>query len=139
MTSPLEKLCGAGGPIHREAPDAAEVAGLVRSGIVRLADAKRHSNSLESRFDLGYNAAHALCLAALRRAGYRPTNRWVVFQSLPHTLGLGADVWRVLDKCHRLRNLSEYEGDLQLDKGIVEALLAACDAVAAALGPVDDA
>lgn len=139
MTSALEKLCGAGGPLHREVPDAAEVAGLVRSGIVRLADAKRLSNSLESRFDLGYNAAHALCLAALRRAGFRPTNRWVVFQSLPHTLGLGADVWRVLDKCHRLRNLSEYEGDLQLDEGIVQALLAACDAVAAALGPVDDA
>jgi hypothetical protein len=26
-------------------------------------------NSLESRFDLAYNAAHALSLAALRRAG----------------------------------------------------------------------
>ena len=139
MNSALEKLCGAAGPLHREAPDAAEVAGLARSGIVRLADAKRLANSLESRIDLGYNAAHALCIAALRRAGFRPTNRWVVFQSLPHTLGLGADVWRVLDKCHRLRNLSEYEGDLQLDDGIVQALLAACDAVVAALGPVDDA
>ncbi len=45
----------------------------------------------------------------------------------------------MLDKCHRLRNLSEYEGDLQLDEGIVEALLAACDAVVGALGPVVDA
>jgi hypothetical protein len=43
---------------------------------------------MESRFDLAYNAAHALCLAALRWHGYRPTNRYIVFQGLPHTLGL---------------------------------------------------
>lgn len=39
-----------------------EVAGLERSGLKRLADAEKRANSLESRFDLAYNAAHALCL-----------------------------------------------------------------------------
>ena len=43
-----------------------EFEGLVRSGLARLNDAERDSNSLDSRFDLAYSAAHALCLAALR-------------------------------------------------------------------------
>ena len=104
-----------------------------RSGLVRLADSKREANSLESRFDLAYNAAHALCLAALRRAGYRATNRYIVFQALPHTLGLGPDVWRVRDRCHKIRNQSEYEGELLVDDRIVIDVISACDAVAAAL------
>jgi hypothetical protein len=66
--------------------------------------------SLESRFDLAYNAAHALSLAALRRLGFRPENRYIVFHVLPHTLGLGPSVWRVLATAHDLRNVSEYGG-----------------------------
>ena len=88
MIFPLDALCGASGPLRLEASDAAEFASLVRSGSVRLADAKNGVNSIESRFDLAYNAAHALCLAALRRLGYRATTRYVVFQVLPHTLSL---------------------------------------------------
>src|SRR5437762_5245827 len=71
MTSSLENLSGPGQPLRAEAPDANELAGLKRSGLRRLADAQKTINSLESRFDLAYNAAHALCLAALRRSGYR--------------------------------------------------------------------
>ncbi|MGH9364174.1 MAG: hypothetical protein ACRD1B_02765, partial [Thermoanaerobaculia bacterium] len=76
MTSPLENLAGPGKALRSEAPDAKEFAALTKSGLTRLADAQRHANSLESRFDLAYNAAHALCLAALRHAGYRATNRY---------------------------------------------------------------
>ena len=36
------------------------------------------------------------CLAALRWLGYRPANRYIVFQVLPHTLGLGPEVTREL-------------------------------------------
>jgi hypothetical protein len=85
----------------------------------------------ESRFDLAYNAAHALYLAALRWHGYRSGNRYIVFQLLPHTLGLGPEVWRVLAKCHDIRNLGEYEGDLNVDERIVADLIAASKAVAA--------
>ena len=70
MPSPPENLAGAGQPLHREPADPVEYAGLVRSGIIRLTDAEKPSNSLGSRFDLAYNAAHALSLAALRHAGY---------------------------------------------------------------------
>ncbi|GAA0502638.1 hypothetical protein [Pigmentiphaga daeguensis] len=130
MTSPFESLTGPGKPLKAEPPDAKEFDGLKRSGHARLKDALNSSLSIESRFDLAYNAAHALCLAALRWNGYRSTNRYLVFQLLPHTLGLGPAVWRVLSKCHDIRNLGEYEGDLSVDDRIVTDLVAACQVVA---------
>ena len=130
MTSPLENLAGTGKPLAAEPMDAAEFAGLLRSGRARLVDARNASLALESRFDLAYNAAHALCLAALRRHGYRARHRYIVFQALPHTLGLGPEVWRVLDKCHHMRNVAEYEGVLDVDERIVADLVAACGKVA---------
>lgn len=133
MTSPLENLSGPGQPLRKEASDAKEFAGLKRSGLTRLADAQKHANAPESRFDLAYNAAHALCLAALRRSGYRATNRYIVFQVLPHTLGVGPEVWRVLAKCHDVRNRGEYEGDLHVDDRLLTDLITACKTVVAAL------
>lgn len=130
MTSPLDNLCGATKPLALEPPDAQEYAGLKHSGLARLRDAARPELSLQSRFDLAYNAAHALCLAALRRLGYRPRHRYIVFQVLPHTLNLGPEVWRVLDKCHNVRNVGEYEGGLDVDEQLVADLLDACHAVA---------
>lgn len=133
MPAPLENLTGPGKPLRAEPPDENETHGLVRTGIARLNDARNASLALESRFDLAYNAAHALSLAALRRKGYRAGNRYIVFQVLPHTLGLGPEVWRVLDKCHNTRNLGEYEGLLDVDERLVESLIAAAQAVADAL------
>ena len=105
---------------------------------MRLADARKASNALESRFDLAYNAAHALCLAALRRHGYRAENRYVVFQALPHTLGLGPEVWRVLAKAHEVRNRGEYGGELNVSERIVTDLISACAAVSEALAARPD-
>lgn len=130
MTSAFENLSGPNKPLRAEPPDEREFEGLIRSGHARLRDALNESLSIESRFDLAYNAAHAFCLAALRWHGYRSSNRYVVFQLLPHTLDLGPAVWRVLDKCHNIRNLGEYEGDLNVDERIVTDLVAACQAVA---------
>ena len=133
MVSALDNLTGPGKPLRVEPPDAQESQGLLRTGAARLNDARNTGLALESRFDLAYNAAHALSLAALRRKGYRAANRYIVFQVLPHTLGLGADVWRVLDKCHNIRNLGEYEGLLDIDERLVEDLIKATQAVADAL------
>ena len=132
--SPLENLAGPGKSLHKEPPDQKEINGLIGSGCVRLKDAEVRTLALESRFDLAYNAAHALCLAALRRQGYRSGNRYIVFQTLPHTLGLGPEVWRVLSKCHDVRNLGEYEGDLNINERLVADLIAATKQVAEALG-----
>jgi len=52
---------------------------------------------------------------------------------LPHTLGLGPAVWGVLAKCHEVRNLGEYEGDLNVDERLLTDLISAFKAVAVAL------
>lgn len=121
------------GLLIAEPPAADEFDGLVRSGNVRLTDAENATLALDSRFDLAYSAAHALCLAAMRRKGYRPSKRYIVFQTLPDTLGLGPEVWRVLDKAHGARNRTEYEGAMDVDTALFESLLAATRAVAAAV------
>ncbi len=113
------------GKLKLEPPSVAEFEGLQRSGEARLADAERADLSLESRFDLAYNAAHALSLAALRRLGYRSENRYVAFQVLPHTLGLSATTWRVLARGHEARNVAEYEGVVEVDERLVADLIVA--------------
>jgi len=123
-SSELENLVTIG-RLKREPCSAHEFAGLVRSGEARLADASTPSLSLESRFDLAYNAAHALALAALRAKGYRSESRYVVFQVIPHTLGLPAATWRVLAKCHERRNLAEYEGLVDVDRRLLDDLVTA--------------
>jgi hypothetical protein len=132
MPSPLENLA-ASGQVHPEPPDRREYDGLVASGRTRLVDAGNASISRESRFDLAYNAAHALCLAALRRAGFRPASRYIVFQALPHTLGLGPEVWRVLAKAHQKRHDSEYEGFVDVEERLVDDVIGAARAVERAL------
>lgn len=137
-SSPLDNLVRIG-QLKAEPPSQAEFDGLLRSGQVRLADAANPALSLESRFDLAYNAAHALSLAALGWHGYRSENRYRVFRCLAHTLQLEPAQWRVLDQAHRKRNLAEYEGDLDVDAALVEALVRTAQLVAgrvAALGPV---
>jgi hypothetical protein len=102
------------GKLKAEPPDARERAGLLRSATVRLQDARQTILSLESRFDLAYNAAHAAALSALRVHGYRSENRYLVFQCLEHTLGFKPEQWLLLNQAHKKRNLAEYEGDLDI-------------------------
>lgn len=107
------------GSLKAEPGSQTEFDGLLRSDRVRLIDARNETLPIESRFDLAYNAAHALSLAALRWHGYRSENRYLVFQVLEHTLGIAPEVWRVLATCHHKRNLAGYEGDLEVDDQLV--------------------
>jgi hypothetical protein len=128
-----------GGQLKREPPAQSELDGLIRSGLARLEDAQNEALSLDGRFDLAYNAAHALSLAALRWHGYPSENRYFVFQTLAHTLKLPAAQWRVLDAAHRKRNFVEYEGVADIDAEIVAAVLRVTREIAALLqklGPV---
>ena len=81
MPSPLENLATQTPHLTAEPWDEQEFNGLIKSGKNRLIDAQNTSLSPESRFDLAYNAVHALCLAALRKQGYRAKNRYIVFQA----------------------------------------------------------
>ena len=107
-----------------------EIKGLIQRGLVKIKDYKQARLSTDSRFDLAYNAAHALCLAALRHTGYRSENRYIVFQCTQHTIGLEPEYWRVLSDAHRERNVAEYEGDVVVNQQLVEALVRVVDIVA---------
>ena len=113
------------GQLKVEPMNQLEFSGLLRSGEARLYDATNTSLAAESQFDLAYNAAHSLSLAALRWHGYRSGNRYVVFQVLPHTVGVSPEVWRVLAKCHVCRNVAEYEGYFEIDEQLLKDLLRA--------------
>jgi hypothetical protein len=126
------------GQLKAEPGTRAEFVGLVESGRRRLSDARNETLAFESRFDLAYNAAHAFALAALRRHGYRSQNRYVVFQAIPHTLGLDTIIWRVLAKCHERRNSAEYEGHFEVDERLLTDLIdctARLEAAVVALDP----
>ena len=64
-----------------------------------------------------------------RRLGYRPENRYVVFQALPHSLGVSQPTCRVLAKAHEARNLGEYEGTMDLTERLVADVIEATSAV----------
>ena len=131
MTSPLDNLCGPTGDLAHEAPDEEEYAHHIDNGLTKLNDAKKQDLSLGSRFDLAYNAAFHLSLAALRRIGYRPKDkRYIVFLALPHTLQLGTDVWRVLNDCHDIRNNDTYRTTHLINEALIDGLIAACQKVA---------
>jgi hypothetical protein len=131
-SAPLDNLVRLGS-LKAEPADPVEIAGLKRSGEVRLKDAENGTLSLESRFDLAYNAAHSLALAALRWHGYRSDKRYLVFQCLAHTLAIPPGQWRVLDKAHRVRNRAEYEGDLDVDAEVVAAVIRVARTISTAL------
>ena len=111
------------GKLKEEPPTQVELDGFLYAGSAKLKDAENATLALESRFDLAYNAAHALALAALRFRGYRSDNRYLVFQTLEHTVALPPEQWRVLDACHRKRNIAEYEGVVDVDEKLLEALI----------------
>lgn len=95
--------------LQKEPFDQAEFDGMLNAAKNRLNDAGLDGLSKDSRFLLSYGAAHILSLAALRWYGYRSDSRYLVFQCLQHTVDFSTAQWRILDDCHRKRNLAEYE------------------------------
>jgi len=126
--------------LKAEPPDQGEFDALVKLGTVRLRDAHNEANSPESRFELAYNAAHSLALAAMRWHGYRPDRqRFIAFETLQHTLDLPAHQWRILDKAHHARNRAEYEGYARIDEQLLAEVLQIADILSekvAALAPI---
>jgi hypothetical protein len=113
-TKNLDNLVKTGGLQEGPATDD-EVQGLINRGLVKIEDYKQANLSTDSRFDLAYNAAHALWSG----------NRYLVFQCAQHTIGLEPEYWRVLSNAHRERNVAEYEGEQ-----LVAALIRVVDIVA---------
>ena len=47
-----------------------------------------------------------------------------------NSLNLPNELWRVMDQAHRKRNLAEYEGQLDVDEKLVDALIRVANEVA---------
>lgn len=109
--------------LKAEPPDQAEFNNLLFIARRHLQDARVKGLSVQGQFSMACHAAHAMALAALRWHGYRSDRRYLVFQCLQHTLGLEAVKWRVLDTCHKQRNLAEYEGHLDVPPQLLRELL----------------
>lgn len=107
-----------------EPPDLREFNGLLQTAKRMIPDAELVQLSLHSRFQLAYDSAHSLALAALRWHGYRASDRYIVFQTLPHTLNFPQGKWRLLDNCHQKRNVALYEGAFQEDERLISELIA---------------
>ncbi len=122
MISQLENLVKTGN-LKSEPANQSEFNGMIHSARARLIDAENNTLSIESRFDLAYNASHALALAALRWHGYRSDNRYIVFQCLQLTLDIKPEVWRVLAQCHQKRNVAEYEGYMEVSDQLLKELI----------------
>jgi hypothetical protein len=100
-----------------------EFDGMLAAARRSLVDAQNETIETDSQFDLAYDAAHRLALAALRQQGYRSENRITVFQTLVHTLGTdNADI-QIFLKAHNERNLAEYEGRIDIDEKLLADLI----------------
>lgn len=126
--------------LKTEPADASEFAGMLRAGDMKLKDALLEGLSEDSQFSLAYGAAHAFSLAAMRWHGYRSDTRYLVFQCLQHTLELDRAKWRVLDSCHKARNLAEYEGHLEVNPQLLKELISITEEIqmlVKALAPIE--
>ena len=99
-----------------------------------LLDAKRAVTS-DGRFSLTYDSAYAYARAALRKAGYRASARYMAFQCLMHTTNISREDWQVFDDAHTARNKIAYEGEplehfAQMHTDLIEALMRVTDRLA---------
>lgn len=111
------------GKIKAEPMNRSEIDRILAMAKKRLLDASHSQVSQEGRFISVYNSLHGVALAALRWYGYRSESRYIVFQSLAHTLAWPPSQWRVLDAAHQKRNLAEYEGFLEIEESAITELI----------------
>ena len=125
------------GHLTEELPLPDEIRNSLERAANLLLDAKR-ARTPDGRFSLAYDSAYAYARAALRRAGYRASARYMAFQCLMHTTDTSEQDWRVFDDAHRARNKIAYDGDpLETYSGmhtdLVDALLKATERLAGLL------
>ncbi len=129
----LQNLLGIS--LDRVAPDKAQTAKLLAAARRNLADAQIADLSTENKFDAAYKAVMQLAMLALNANGYRtltskPGHHQTAIQALTLTVILAPEKVRLLDAMRKLRNLSDYSGDLIPDAAVAECLAAAQDLLA---------
>jgi hypothetical protein len=124
----LQNLLGIS--LDRLTPDQVQIAKLVAAAQRNIADAQIAGLSSENQFDTAYKAVMQLAMLALNANGYRtltskPGHHQTAIQTLTLTVGLAPEKVRLLDAMRKLRNLSDYSGDLVPDAAVAECLTSA--------------
>jgi len=121
----LDNLVGKG--LRQESAAPEEIQRLLHKASTRLNDATSEVISMESRFDLAYEAILQLAICALRAHGYRPDSRGghhvTALQSLTKTVEYPGEKIRLLDEFRRQRAIGLYDGSFEPTKSEISALL----------------
>ncbi|MEA3363325.1 MAG: DNA-binding protein, partial [Thermodesulfobacteriota bacterium] len=108
----LENLIGRG--VEVEPADAEEITRLLDKIKVKIADAKVVEISLDTRFDIAYEALLQIGLTALRCHNLRPNSRGghhvTALQTLPLTIGYPKQRVRLLEEFRKQRAAGLYDG-----------------------------
>jgi len=125
----LDNLVGRG--LEKAAADREELARYLARIGRKLADSRQGSISLDSRFDLAFEALLQIALAALRANGYRTTSaaghQQLALQALPKSLGLDAERVRALEEFRKKRSAGLYLAAFEPSAAEVEALVRAVE------------
>ena len=131
----LETLLGRG--LLPEATDADEMGRFLAKITAKLADCQSQSISLESRFDIGYEALLQCGLAALRARGLRPDSKGghhiMALQTLPTTIGFPKEKIRLFDAFRKQRAAGLYDGSFNPSEAELRALIESAEELRQAL------
>ena len=123
----LDNLVGRG--LEKEATDSAEIARFLVKIVRKLADSRSQTISLDSRFDLAWEAVLQIGLAALRANGFRTTSQAghqaMAIQTLDQSIGLPKERIRLLETFRKNRSAGLYEGTFEPSSVEVESLIEA--------------
>ena len=123
----LENLIGKG--LEREPANKVEIERLLDKIATKLADARVESISLETRFDIAYEALLQIGLVALRNHHLRPNSRGghhaIALQSLPLTIGYPREKVRILDEFRKQRAAGLYDGSFSPSESELRELIVA--------------
>ncbi len=122
----LDNLIGKG--LQNEPTRPAEIRRFLAKIATKLSDAQSGAVSLDSQFDLAYEALLQIGLAALRANGVRPDSRGghhvLALQTLATTIGYPREKLRLLDEFRRQRGAGLYDGSFNPSQAEVDALIA---------------
>lgn len=124
--SPLDNLVEAG-VLKTHVADPKELQVHISIARERLKDASLAGLSPSGKFTSLYDAAHALCMAAIKIYGYRPSDerghRQGLFNVIDQVTPAAASAKNILLQAHGVRNVMQYDGTMQdFSEGEMEAL-----------------
>ena len=125
----LDNLVGRG--LEKAQADEEELSRYLGRIRRKLADSRQTNISLDSRFDVAFEALLQIALAALRARGYRTTSgaghQQLAIQALPKTIGIPAGEIRTLDEFRKRRSAGLYLAEFEPSEAEVAALVAAVE------------